>query len=247
MDLNLFSHINNLFDKVNKKLDDLKPAPRVSAPVRSTEIQELAIALAKAQSEMPVAELNKNNPYFKSSYADLQSIVKASRGPLTKNGLSITQQIIHGEDGSSWLFTTLWHISGQWILSRMRIVPTKNDIQTLSSHTTYLKRMAYAALIGVVTGDEDDDGEQAVATTRETFAKGTALNRKYNPKDNEIAVITKEQLEQLEYELQDHPDIAELVLDGLKINNLADVPKSKFQASITRVREIKIARDGARK
>ena len=208
------------------------------------EIKDLAISLAKAQSEMPSAGLNKTNPYFKSSYADLESIVGASRPYLTKNGLSVTQQIIHQEDGQSVLYTTLWHISGQWLGSKVRIVPPKNDIQTISSYITYQKRICYAALVGVVTGDDDDDGETAVATTRDTFAKGVALNTKYNPKEEVSEVVTKEQPSELEYELSEYPDICEMVLDGLKIQSLADMPKAKFLASCKRIREIKNERNG---
>jgi len=248
MELNLFNHFSTLFDDLYKKIEDIAKAKIVHPePNTSAEIKDLATDLAKAQAEMPTAELNKSNPYFKSSYADLKSIVSASRPALTKYGLSVTQQIYDDQDGICWLVTTLWHISGQWISSKRRIVPAKNDIQTISSHTTYLKRMCYASLIGVVTGDEDDDGEAAVATTRDTFARGVAINTKYNPKETSPEVITKEQLEELNYELQEYPDICEMVLDGLKIQSLADMPKTKFMVSVGRIREIKELRNNAKK
>jgi len=248
MELNLFHHMSTLFDDLYKKIEALGKSKNVAErPNRSTEIKDLATAFAKAQAEMPIADLNKTNPYFKSTYADLQSIVSASRPALTKHGLSVTQQLYDESDGSSWLITTLWHVSGQWICSRRRVVPAKSDIQTISSHTTYLKRMCYASLIGVVTGEEDDDGEAAVATSRETFSKGVALNTKYKPKENKAAVITKEQLEELEYELGEYPDIAEMVLDGLKLQSLADMPKSKYMAAVTRIREIKDLRNNGPK
>jgi hypothetical protein len=234
----ILTRLQDIVGMISKLQED-----KVVAADRSLEINELASSLAKAQAEMPVAELNKSNPYFKSAYADLMSIVGASRPYLSKNGLAVTQQITDCDDGS-WLITTLWHTSGQWISSRRRIVPAKNDIQTISSHTTYLKRMCYAALIGVVTGDEDDDGERAVATSRDTFAKGTALNHKYNPRDNSPEVITREQLEEAEYELADHPDICEMILEGWKIQSLADMPKDKFLIAMKRIREIKNSRTG---
>ncbi len=243
MELNLFHHISSLFEELNKKIEGLVSAKNVQLePKKSAEINELATALAKAQSEMKSAELNKNNPYFKSSYADLQSVVNASRGPLTKNGLSVTQQLYDENDGS-WLLTTLWHTSGQWICSKRRVVPAKNDIQTISSHTTYLKRMTYASLIGVVAGEDDDDGEVAVSSSRESFSKGVSLNTKYNPRENKTEVISKDQLQEAEYELSEYPDIAEMVLDGLKIQFLADMPKSKFLVSMQRIREIKRLRN----
>jgi len=239
--------LQGMLDKLWADIQTLKEENKNPVePTKSAEIKDLALSLAKAQAEMPVAGLNKNNPYFKSAYADLQSIVAASRPSLTKNGLSVTQQIVHHEDGQSWLYTTLWHISGQWLQSRVRVVPVKNDIQAISSHTTYLKRMCYASLIGVVAGDEDDDGEAAVATTRETFAKGTALNTKYNPKENRAEVITKEQLEEANYELAEYPDICEMVLDGLKIQSLADIPKAKYMAAMSRIRSIKNMRNGVK-
>jgi len=247
MELNLFKYISDAFKDLSSKIDSLMESKNVKcAPSRSSEINELAAALAKAQSQIKIADLNKSNPYFKSSYADLQSIVSASRPALTANGLSITQQIIDDNEGS-WLITTLWHTSGQWVQSKRRIVPAKNDIQTISSHTTYLKRICYASLIGVVSGDEDDDGEAAVATSRDTFAKGVALNTKYNPKETSVEVITKEQLEEADYELAEYPDICEMVLEGLKIQSLADMPKQKFLSAMQRIREIKNLRNNGNK
>ena len=211
---------------------------------RSDEIKELALALAKAQAEYDTAPLNKVNPYFKSNYADLASVVAASRPALTKHGLSVTQEVSNDDTGALWLVTELMHSSGQWKLSKFRMVPPKNDIQAISSYNTYCKRMCYASLCGVVVGDDlDDDAEQAVATSRETFAKGVALNTKYNPKEINPETITKEQLEDLEYELSQYEDIASQVLEGLKLQSLADMPKAKFQIAMKRIREIKLLRN----
>ena len=55
----------------------------------SIELDKLYAALAKAQLEMFPAKTGSSNPYFKSKYADLASIVKASRKPLGANGLSV--------------------------------------------------------------------------------------------------------------------------------------------------------------
>ncbi len=236
--------IQDLFKSLNEKLDGCCKSEKKEEPSQSDEIKDIATALAKAQGEMPVADLNKNNPYFKTRYADLRSVVDASRPSLSKYGLCVTQQIVHKNDGQSVLVTKLLHLSGQWLASHMRIVPAKNDIQTISSYTTYLKRMAYASLVCVVTGDEDDDGESAVATSRDLRARGVAVNNKYDPKNTSPEAITKEQLEELEYELSEYPDIAEDILDKLRLQSLADLPKSKFMISIRRIREIKHLRNG---
>ncbi len=229
-----------------KKLQDaiaaLKPQ-EPTAPSKAEGLNELFAALAKAQSEMKTASLDSENPYFKSKYADLASIVNASRPALTKNGLSVIQQILPNDDGQNILHTILCHSSGQWIESRMRILPSKPDVQALISYVTYIRRAAYAALIGVVTGD-DDDGEQAVHADRTVAAKGVAINTKYNPKEESYESISKDQLDEMEYELAEYPDIAEQILEGMKIQSISDLPKSKYAVSIKRIREIKQLRNG---
>lgn len=208
---------------------------------RSNTLNELSTALSKAQGEFEIAGLNKSNPYFKSKYADLASVVSAARPSLTKYGLSVVQNIVAHDDGTSVLHTILLHSSGQYIESRMRILPAKSDIQSISSYTTYIKRMAYASLVGVVTGDEsDDDGEAAVATERAVYAKGVALNNDYKPQDAPFQTVSKDQLDELEYELEGYPNIAELMLNGYKIQSIADLPKRNYLGAITRIRELKL-------
>jgi hypothetical protein len=211
---------------------------------RSADLKDLFGALAKAQAEMMTAGLRSENPYFKSKYADLAEIVRVSRPALTKNGLSVIQQILPNDDGQNILHTILTHASGQWIESRMRILPSKPDVQSLASYITYLRRYSYAALCGIVASHEDDDAEVAVATDRDTFAKGVAINTKYNPREESYESISADQMSEINYELADYPDIAEQVLDGLKIQNLSDMPKSKYHVSMKRIREIKNARNG---
>lgn len=213
---------------------------------RSTELNELFSALAKAQAEMQIAGMTSNNPFFKSKYADLAEMVKASRPSLAKNNLSIIQQVLPNEDGQLLLHTILGHSSGQWIESRMRILPTKPDIQALGSYITYLRRYSYAAICGIVASDEDDDGEVAMMQSRYKEDKGTALNTKYDAKKESFETITKEQLEELEYELSQYPDITEMILEGMKIQSLADLPKTKFMASINRIRQIKDLRNNGK-
>jgi len=236
--------IQDMINDLSKKIDILNSSKIVQPEANSSvEIKELATALAKAQADFAVAGENKNNPYFKSAYADLMSVVQASRPALTKNGLSVMQMIIDADDGK-WLITKMMHTSGEWVQSKVRIVPAKNDVQSISSTITYMKRVCYVSLVGVVVGDEDDDGEAAVATSREVYAKGTALNTKYNAKDDTPEVITTEQLDEINYELAEYPDIAEMILDGLKLQNLADLPKTKYFPAIKRIREIKQLRNG---
>lgn len=154
---------------------------------RSSELKDLFAALAKAQAEMSMAGLSSENPYFKTRYADLAAIVKASRPALTKHGLSIIQQIITHDDGQTMLHTLLCHSSGQWIESRIRINPPKNDVQSMGSYITYLRRYSITALCGIVASDEDDDGQLAAASERELTTKTSNGNR-YFPSYRESTI-----------------------------------------------------------
>lgn len=236
---------NLILEKLNQvllQLEDLRSIYKVSDNNRSSDLKDLFCALAKAQSEMQMADTNSENPYFKSKYADLGEIIRASRPSLTKNGLSVLQQIITNDDGQSILHTILAHSSGQWIASKMRITPPKADIQSLGSYLTYIARYSYSRLVCIGIGENDDDGEVAMVEARQILAKGPSI--KYNPKDQSMDVITKEQLEELEYELGEYPDLAEEIMDKMRIRSLADLPKNKFMISMQRIREIKLARQG---
>lgn len=236
--IELMKHVHEKLNALSKKLDT-PPEEQY----HSKELNELFGALAKAQGEMSIAKKTSVNPYFKSKYANLKDLVVASRPALSKHGLCIDQSII--EDGSerSFLITVLGHSSGQWKKSKMRIRPPKADIQSLGSYISYLKRYAYGSIIGVVSEEEDDDGERAMEQYRSEAAKGTTLNRQYPHKKTSAPTITKEQLEEIRYELKEYPDIAEDVLTGFAIRTLGDMPKDKFQLAINRIREIKRIRE----
>jgi hypothetical protein len=134
----------------------------------SASIAELAKALCKAQGKMKHAIKDANNPFFRSKYADLASVVEASRPALTENGLSVVQYT----DGNV-LFTMLLHSSGEWIRGSIPLKPMRQakggewvgaeDPQSYGSCITYARRYALAAITGVAT--EDDDGNAASGKT----------------------------------------------------------------------------------
>jgi hypothetical protein len=126
---------------------------------KSENIQDLAAALSRAQAAIKGASKDSENPYFKSSYADLSSIWEAIREPLTSNGLSVTQTSDKTEYGMV-IETMLMHSSGQWISGVYPINPVKNDPQSLGSAITYARRYALAAIVGVYQVDDDAEAAQ---------------------------------------------------------------------------------------
>lgn len=131
--------------------------------MQSSTIGALAGALAKAQSKIKGAVKDSANPFFKSSYADLQSVWDACREPLTSNGLAVIQTTEETANGTV-LVTTLAHSSGEWIQGRLPVIAMKNEPQAYGSAISYSRRYALASLVGVY--QTDDDAEQAQARTR---------------------------------------------------------------------------------
>lgn len=129
---------------------------------RSEQINELAEALALAQGEMEGAPKDRQNPHFRSSYADLASVWGACRKPLANHGLSVAQvpRVIKGDDPAVEVETLLMHKSGQWISNLLELPVAKADTQGFGSAITYARRYALAAVVGVAP--EDDDGEGAM-------------------------------------------------------------------------------------
>lgn len=123
----------------------------------SPALDQLATDFALAQAEMVGALKSSTNPFYHSEYADLSSVWKACRGPLTSHGLSVVQLPVTAGDGQSVaLVTLLLHKSGQWIRSECSATPKDSGAQAMGSVMTYLRRYALA---GVGIPQVDDDGE----------------------------------------------------------------------------------------
>jgi len=120
----------------------------------SEQINELASALHKAQAEMGGAVKDSANPFFKSSYADLTSVIKAIKQPFADNGLSYTQFPVSDETGVG-VSTRLMHLSGQWLEMSYILPIVKRDPQAAGSAITYARRYALQSIAGIPTADDD--------------------------------------------------------------------------------------------
>lgn len=135
----------------------------------SENTTELALALIEVQKQMAPATKDGSNPFTKSNYATLNSVMEACREPLLKNGILLTQIPVPPPDylggGYLGLMTKLIHAkSGQWQASLTVIPLPKADPQGMGSAITYARRYALTAMLGMIT--EDDDGELAKIPTR---------------------------------------------------------------------------------
>jgi hypothetical protein len=144
-------------------------------------LDKLAAAMVKVQAALKPAVKLSENPYFKSKYADLNSVWTACREALTEHGLTVIQTTeLMGE--KLVLTTTLLHVSGQSVSGHYLINPVKaTDPQSLGSAVTYARRYALAAIVGVVT--EDDDAERAMS--RQEIRTDLGLSNTVTEKDRQ--------------------------------------------------------------
>ncbi len=144
--------------------------------------KNLGTALAAAQAEMPMVGKDKVNPFYRSKYADLASVIKVVAPVLAKHGLSVIQtidyldrpetRVITTKDNKGNITTTerteyptvlstvLLHSSGEFISSQMFLPLETLDSQKQGSAVTYARRYAYSAIVGIAA-DDDDDGNAA--------------------------------------------------------------------------------------
>lgn len=131
----------------------------------SENINELATAMSKAQSAMRPALKDSINPHYKSKFSNLTSVWESMRIPFTSNGLTVWQDITTCDKTVS-VTTKVVHSSGQWVEFGPLTIPLgKFDAQGVGSATSYAKRYALCAALGIVS-DDDDDGEAASAPIR---------------------------------------------------------------------------------
>lgn len=179
----------------------------------SPEIGKLTEALCKAQACIEGAKEDAMNPFFKSKYADLSSVWRACKKPLSENGLAVFQTVENGGD-KIYLVTTLAHISGQYMRSYMPVIVTKQDPQSFGSAITYSRRYALSAMVGVCPADDDAEG---------------AMQPMRKPS---IPVISKSQVDELEALLKGRPQLANELLDWADVDDIDQIPFTKFTGAL---------------
>lgn len=98
----------------------------------SESIKELASALAKAQASMENASKDKDNPFFRSKYANLESVVGVIRPAIEPHGLSFIQ-VCHDWDVGAKVETIILHESGEWLSCGVMSAPAGRPIRPSST------------------------------------------------------------------------------------------------------------------
>ncbi len=141
-----------------------EPAPeqhRIFNERMSTEVGELAGALAKAQGAMHNGPKDKQGYGY--TYLQLPTLLDIARKPLSENGIAILQshELVKGAAPSVVTHTTVMHSSGQWMRSSLElpihVMKQLSAAQMAGVVMTYGRRYALQSIL-MIGADEDSDG-----------------------------------------------------------------------------------------
>lgn len=92
-------------------------------------------------------------------YLSLPALIDHLRPKLKEAQLYVTQEVAGGENFVT-VYTTVWHLSGQFIEFGPAFMPASGDAQQVGSATSYCRRYALSAVFNLAA-DEDDDAASA--------------------------------------------------------------------------------------
>ena len=99
-----------------------------------------------------------NNPFFKTKYTDLNSVIDATEPALEELGLLYIDQI----EDKTLISSVIDVASGEKVTMTVPLILSKNDMQQLGSAITYARRYSRMTLLGLMS--VDDDGAVASGT-----------------------------------------------------------------------------------
>jgi len=157
---------------------------------KSENIAALAAALVKAQAQMSGAKKTAKNPFFKSTYANLEEVIHCVKEPFADNDLAFVQFPITGEDRAG-VETIIMHSSGEWVSSEFTLKCVKHDPQGMGSAITYARRYGLQSAAGIPSEDDDANAatQQKAPIKAETSAPCSDVQ-----KENINSLIAKAEL-----------------------------------------------------
>lgn len=152
--------------------------------------KHLMCARLKAQAEvMKGAFKNRLNPFAKSNYATLESVLEAVAEPFTSAGIVLTQwagEMVGDKTQTLRVYTRLEHAeSSEYMQISMMIPIVKADAQGIGSAMTYGRR--YGLKSAVAIPEVDDDGAAASGQDSEVRPKRVSAHQAKKDGKGELA------------------------------------------------------------
>lgn len=114
--------------------------------------------LLKIQQEIGAISKDSENPFFKSKYFDINTLLEQVKPVLNKHGVVVLQGLTHIE-GRLALSTQLFDSETGKSIDTTCPLPEVTDPQKAGSAITYFRRYALQSLLALQA--EDDDGNHA--------------------------------------------------------------------------------------
>lgn len=114
----------------------------------------LSQKLYNLQQEIGAISKDASNPFYKSKYFDINSLIKQLQPLLKENRLLLTQPLL-----GNTVETKITCIDSEQVAVSILDLPQISDPQKLGSCITYYRRYTLASLLGLQA--EDDDGNAA--------------------------------------------------------------------------------------
>lgn len=124
-------------------------------------MKNILTKLLEAQKQIGVVLKDADNPFFKSKYADINSIIEVVKPVMNKVGLVILQPLTHDENGAL-IKTIIGDPESGEIFEDSTRLPHNDDPQKQGAIITYFRRYAIQSMLFVQAEDTDaNDTNQA--------------------------------------------------------------------------------------
>ncbi len=177
-----------------------------------------------------LSSVRKDGDSYSGKYATMSAILEIVNPALRAHGLSICHTVERVNDREC-LKSLLCHSSGEYIVSRIPLILNKNDMQGLGSAITYARRYATQSLLNLAIADHDDDGDSN--TVKNSKNKKQNATAKYTTRSiPKPKLINKSQLKEIETTLCDDDELLHKILKWLKIEELSQLPASRYESCV---------------
>lgn len=167
--------------------------------------------LSKVKAEIGKISKDSTNPFYKSKYFDVNSLLEHVEPLLQKNGLVLLQPIENGI-----VQTVIVNIEDGESVSSGVALPNQDDPQKLGSAITYYRRYTLQSLLGLQAEDDDANKASNKSTSKGAQKSFTKTDAKDLPWLN---VMDKEKNFTPQYQ-----NVVKAINEG-RINSIADVRK----------------------
>mgnify|MGYP003656131573 CR=1 FL=1 len=117
--------------------------------------------LQNLQKEIGSVSKDATNPFYKSKYFDINSLIKQLQPLLEKNNLVLLQPIESDyETNTEYVVTKIICPASEKSIESRKKLSTQSDPQKLGSEITYFRRYTLQSLLALQA--EDDDGNKVV-------------------------------------------------------------------------------------